>query len=486
MKEEDALKSITIHEAEAVNLEHRIGSIEEGKDADFVFLNGEPFEITTSVDEVIIDGKVEYVRNKIEKENYSQTSTPIASGQLNLPSDLEKSETFAIKTGTIFTMVDSPLQEGIILIKDGKIEKIGKNLSVPQDYPVIDAKNFVLMPGLVSARSHVGISANWRRQSSTDEASKPVVPELEVKHAIEPQAPNFSFSRELGITTAMITPGNRNVIGGQGTVLKNSGDVVDKMIVKDKAIMVIGLGKSAKRKNQMPSTRMGIAALLRETLTKATEYMEKVEMAKKEKNGKESKRDFSLEALIPVLKGEMPVMIHCERRDDILTALRIADEFKLKIIFDGATDAHKVVDEIKKRDIPVIVERVFRGIGSIEDKGFNPRSPSILAKAGVQIAFRPREGSWYTPGAGGAGGDLLEIAAFAVKHGMSEEAALRAITIDAAKIIGMDERIGSLEPGKDADILILRGHPFKIRSVPEAVFIDGKLVYQRKEGERIR
>lgn len=485
MGDEEALKSITLHAAEAVNLDKRIGSIEKGKDADLVFLNGELFEITTSVDKVVIDGKIEFQREENERENILQ-SIPSARGKLNLPSDIESFNKFALKGGTIFTMAGPPLKESIILVKNGKIEKIGKDLSAPKDYPLIDAGEFVLLPGLVSARSYVGISSNWRRQSSIDEASKPVVPELEVKHAIEPQAPLFTFCRELGITTAMITPGNRNVIGGQGAALKTSGDIVDKMIVKDKAIMVLGLGASAKRENQMPTTRMGIAALLRETLTKADEYRKKVESAEKDKKKEKPKRDLSLESLIPVLKGEVPVLIHCERRDDILTALRIADEFKLRVILDGATDAYKVVDEIKRRNIPVILEDLFRGAGNIEDKGFNPENPSILSKAGIRVAFRAREGSWYTPGAGWTGGDLLEIAAFAVKQGMSEDAALRAVTIDAAGIIGMDKRIGSLEAGKDADILILRGHPFKIRSVAEAVFVDGQIVYRREEGDRIR
>jgi imidazolonepropionase-like amidohydrolase len=303
---------------------------------------------------------------------------------------------------------------------------------------------------------------------------------MEVKHAIEPQAPFFAFARDIGITTALITPGNRNVIGGRGAVVKTYGDVVDKMITKDRAVMVFGLGVSAKRSGQMPSTRMGIAALLRETLVNAQEYRDKVEKFEKDKKGTPPPRDLSQEALIPVLNGEMPVFLHAEREDDILTALRIADEYKLKLILDGATDAYKVVDEIKKRDIPVVIEDLFRGAGNIEDKGFNAQSPAILSKAGIRVAFRAEEGAWYAPGLGWTNGDLLEIAAFAVKNGMAEEAALRAVTIDAARIIGMADRIGSLESGKDADILILRGHPFRTGSIAEAVFADGKLVSTKK------
>ena len=182
----------------------------------------------------------------------------------------------------------------------------------------------------------------------------------------------------------------------------------------------------------------------------------------------------------------MPVIIHCEREDDILTALRLADEFQLKIILDWATEAYKLVDEIKKRNIPVILENILRGVGNIEDAGFSNSNPAILAKAGITLAFRSKEGLWQWPAAGMTGGDLLEIAAFARRYGMPEEAALRAVTIDAAKIAGIDARVGSLEPGKDADILILRGHPLQTESIPEAVFIDGKLVYQRKVDEHLR
>ena len=485
MNEEDALKAITIYEAEAVGLEKGIGSLEVGKDADLVLLNGEPFEFLTSVEKVIIDGKVEY-QQATPVQSEPPATIPQARGELAVPPEFIKSNTFALKGGTIFSLAGSPLKNGVILVKDGKIEKIGAEVSVPGGYPVIDAEEFVIMPGLVSPRSYVGISSNWRRQSSIDETSKPVVPEMEVKHALEPQAPLFYFARQLGITTALITPGNRNVIGGQGAVVKTVGNVLDQMLAKDKAVMVFGFGVSAKRDNQMPSTRMGLAALMRETLVKAQEYRDKAEKYEADKKGTAPQRDLSLEALIPVLKGEMPVLIHAERKDDILTALRIADEFKLKAILDGATDAYKVVNEIKKRDTPVIIEDLFRGTGNIEDRGFNPQCPAILAKAGIRVAFRAAEGSWFTPGLGEAGGDLLEIAAFAVKNGMTEDAALRAITIDAAKIIGLDAKVGSLEPGKDADILVLRGAPFRTGSIPEAVFIGGKLVFQRGEGGHSR
>lgn len=484
MEEDEALKAITLHGAEAVGLEDRIGSISPGKDADLVFLDGEPFDMMTSVTKVLIDGRVEFKKEDAPIPRIAVPVTP-AETRLALPEGLGQTSGLAIRAGTIFPISGAPFSDGIILIEDGKIKKIGKDIDIPAGVPVLDAHQFTVMPGLVSARSYVGVTSNWRRQSSIDEPSKPVVPELEVKHAVEPQAPLFTFARELGITTVMVTAGDRNVIGGQGVVLKTEGDVVDKMIVKDRAVMVFGLGARAKREKEMPSTRMGIAALLRETLVKAQEYRKAAEKYESDKKGKEPQRDLSLEALLPVLRGEMPVLIHCERRDDILTAFRVADEFELKIILDGATDAYKEVEELKKRGTAVVLEDIFRGAGNIEDRGFNPQNAAILAKAGVPIAFRPAEGSWHVPGAGEAGGDLLEIAAFAFKNGVPEEEALRAVTINAARIAGLDNRIGTLEPGKDANLVILRGHPFQTRSVPEAVFIDGRLVFKRQEGAHV-
>jgi imidazolonepropionase-like amidohydrolase len=484
MKEEDALKAITIRAAEGAGLEDRIGSIRQGKDADLVFLNGEPFEWLTSVTAVMIDGKMEYT-NSAEQQAFSVSGPHQSNGLISMPHNLSSTSHFAIRGGTVFTMAGSPIKEGIILVKNGKIERIGKNIAIPEGCPVVDAREKVIMPGLISARSQIGIASNWDFNFSSDELSSPVTPELEVKHALEPQDPLFSAAQKLGVTALMITPGDRNVIGGQGIVIKTRGSVVDKMIVKDNAVMLFGLGSAAKRENRMPSTRMGMAAMIRKNLFQAKSYSEKMEASPTGAKVRSHSRNFSLEALVPVIKGEMPAMFHCERKDDILTALRIADEFNLKTILTGGAEAHMVADEIKKRKIPVVLETVFRGGGNIEDRNFNLRNVAILSRAGVKVNFTLGDYLiWYIP-MGLMGADPLEIAAFSYKYGMDEEAALRSITIDAARMIGCEDRIGSLEPGKDADILILKGHPFKIFSVPLTVFIDGQLVYQRQLNENL-
>jgi imidazolonepropionase-like amidohydrolase len=483
MKEDDALKALTIRGAEAIGLDNRIGSIEEGKDADLVFLNGEPFEMTTSVEKVLIDGKVEYQKPNADAGVF-RTSIKDTEKQLVLPENFGNPQRFAIRGGTVFSMAGSPLKDGIVLIKDGKIEKIGSNISIPQSYKIIDAENFVIMPGLVNPRSYMSIALNWRRVMSTDEISKPVVPEMEVKHAIDPQSPDFTYARQLGVTTAMVTPGNRNVIGGQGVIIKTAGSVVDRMILKDQPIMVFGMSGLAKRTNSMPTTRMGIAYLLREALTKAREYMDRKRQNKDQKNQLHPPGNYSHEALIPVLERKKAVLIHCHRSDDIRAAIRLADEFNLKMILAGGTEAYKVVDEIRRREIPIILERTQRRRTYFDDGDFEPSNAALLAKAGIRIAFKPKEGGrWVAPEVAWGGGDMLELAALAVKHGLAEETALRAITIDAAKIIEMDHRVGSLEPEKDANILILKGHPLRVRSLPVAVFIDGRLAYLKEEGE---
>jgi imidazolonepropionase-like amidohydrolase len=251
------------------------------------------------------------------------------------------------------------------------------------------------------------------------------------------------------------------------------------MIVKDRAVMVFSLGKSAKRENQMPSTRMGIAALLRKHLTEAQEFLDE----NKVKKNKKQKKKYIEDALLPVIEGRVPVMIHCERKDDILTALRLAEEYHLHIIIEGGTAAWQVADHLKRRNIPVIINQQFRGNGNIEDHQFNSKNAVMLDQAGVKIAFSHEEGSWLVPGTSQPGGDLLEIAAFAYRQGLPEQAALRAITLSPAEMYGISDRVGSLEVGKDADIIILGGHPLRTAGTVKAVFIQGKLVYCQQQDQ---
>jgi imidazolonepropionase-like amidohydrolase len=483
MNEDDALRAITLAGAEAEGLAERIGSIEEGKDADLAFLDGEPFDWQTSVEKVMIDGRIEFQPER-DRRLLPLTDLPASPRLLSASPTTFPTERLAIRCGAIITMAGPVIRDGVLLVEAGKIKDLGEKVSVPEGWPVLEAHDYVVMPGLISPRSQVGISTNWRYDTSEDEVAAPVVPELEVKHAVEPQDPLFEAARRLGITALQITPGNLNAIGGRGVVLKTAGNAVDRMIIKDSSVMLFGLGRQAKRKDRMPSTRMGTAALIRQTLIKAKEYL-----AQKERAGQDGASspdtDLSLEGLIPVIRGDSPAMFHCERKDDILTALRIADEFSLKAVITGGSEAHAVVDELKKQNVPVVLETLFRGGLNIEDAGFTEDNPAILSRAGVPVGFTLGDYlAWFIP-LGLMGADPLEAAAFAHRQGMSEEAALRSVTIDAAKIVGCERRIGSLEPGKDADLIILPGHPFRTKSVPVAVFIDGRLVYKRQRGENL-
>jgi imidazolonepropionase-like amidohydrolase len=187
-----------------------------------------------------------------------------------------------------------------------------------------------------------------------------------------------------------------------------------------------------------------------------------------------------------VLRREAPLMIHCERKSDILAALRLGDEFEIDVILAGCADAWKVIPELSRRDVPVILDQVYRRQENTEDRDFDPRTPALLAEAGVRVAFQPEDGGlWLHPALAWGGGDLLELAALAVQSGMDPDAALRAVTIEPARMIGMGDRLGSLEPGKDADLVILSGHPLLVRSLPDAVFIDGRLVYRKTRGEHL-
>jgi imidazolonepropionase-like amidohydrolase len=446
-----------------------------------VLLDGEPFEMTTSVQAVVVDGRIEFLGE--QRKGFS-TEIPDHPLPLVLPPDFGTPDSFAVRAGAFFTMAGPPLTDAVMLVSRGKISGIGHNLAVPKGWPVIEARDYVVMPGLINPRSHLGLEVNARMMRSVDDVSQPDAAEMEVKHAVDPQSPDFHYARQLGLTTAMVTPGNLNVIGGRGAVLKTAGEVVDRMIIKDRSVLVFGLGDPAKRQDAAPQTRMGIVSLLREKLQKALEYK-----GRKERSGnpEETAPDASWEALWPVLEGRTPVMVHCDRMDDIQAALRLADEFELRLILTGGTEAYKVADEIRSRNIPVVLERVFRRTTRTDDGDYNPRSPTLLSKKGVRVAFKAEDGGiWTRPAVAWGGGDLLEIAALSVRHGMDPEAALKAITSDAAAIIGLDDRLGSLEKGKDADFLILGGNPLRVRALPQAVFIDGKLVYAKEKGEHGR
>jgi imidazolonepropionase-like amidohydrolase len=382
--------------------------------------------------------------------------------------------------GKIVTVTKGTIEEGKILIKDGKIVSIGKNVEIPEDAVKIDARGKVILPGIIEADTTLGLGG--RRGGDANETTKPNTAELSVIDAIDPFDKNIERARMGGITTALINPGRINVIGGQGAVVKLSGKTVSEMSILAPAGVKLSLGEGPKfyygRKGRLPSTRMGAAYIVRKALLDAKDYLkewEDYQQEKKEgkKEAKEPKRDLALESLAKLLKGELTAYIECYRADDIITALRLIDEFKLKkVVLTGVTDGYLIADEIAKRNLPVIIMPAGVSPHRMETERINIKNAAVLNKAGVKVIFHAS----YSMGIG-AVRELPLLAAFAVKGGLPREEALKGITIYPAEVLGVSNRVGSLEPGKDADIVIFSGDPFFYQTRVEKVLISGKVVY---------
>lgn len=379
-----------------------------------------------------------------------------------------------IRNGKILTMNDRIYEMGDILIKGKKILDIGENLEVPKDAEVIDAKGMWVMPGIVDAHCHIGM---WEdgigfEGSDGNEATDPVTPELRAIDGINPEDHCFREARENGITTVVTGPGSANVIGGQFTALKTYGRRVDDMVIKEPLALKVAFGENPKwvydGQKKAPSTRMATAAILRENLIKAQNYKRKLEQGEKDPD-KMPDRDLKMEILVKVLNREIPLKAHAHRADDILTALRIAREFNVDITLDHCTEGHRISDFLLEGEAKVIVGPLFSERSKVELKNMTFKAPGILSKAGVKVAMmtdHPVIPIQYLP----------VCAAIAVKEGMEEMEALKSITINAAEITGIADRVGSLEPGKDADIVIFDGHPLEFRTRAIWVFIDGYAV----------
>lgn len=382
-----------------------------------------------------------------------------------------------IKNGHIYTMAGQVLENGSILIKDGKIVEVGNDLLAPENAEVIDAKGKMVTPGFVDAHCHLGLFEEGIGFEGSDgnEMVDPVTPQLRAIDAINPMDISFKEAYEGGVTTAVTGPGSANVIGGTFLALKTYGHRVDDMIIKDPVAMKIAFGENPKRvynsQKKSPMTRMATASILRETLFKAKTYMDKKENAEDET--KKPDYDMKMEAMIPVLKREIPVKAHAHRADDIFTALRIAKEFNIDITLDHCTEGHLIADELAKEGKSAIVGPSFGSRSKFELQNKTFETPRVLVEAGVKIAITtdsPVIPLQY----------LSLCAGLAHKAGLDEMEALKAITINAAEIIGLDKRVGSIEVGKDADIVIFEGNPIKdVDYQTYMTIIDGKVVFQK-------
>ena len=385
-----------------------------------------------------------------------------------------------IKNGTLLDVEKSKFEKMDISIEDGKITGIKKSIKPKKDDEIIDATDKIVAPGFIDAHCHLGLMGDsvGFENDDVNEKSDPITPQLRAIDGIDPMDRVFTEAYQGGITSVATGPGSANVIGGQFAAIKTFGKRIDKMIIKAPIAMKCAFGENPKRfygtKGKMPTTRMGTAGMLRETLQKAKEYMLKSEAAGDDIT-KKPQYDARLEALIPVLKKEIPLKAHAHKANDIFTAIRIAKEFDVKMTLDHSTDARCIVDELAEENYPMIVGPSLGHRTKVELINKSFKTAAVLNKAGIKISITTD--SPVIPLQ-----HLPICAALAVKDGLDKWEALKAISINPAEILGLEDRVGSIKVGKDADIVIWSADPFQIDAKVEYTIIDGKVVFSG-EGE---
>lgn len=380
-----------------------------------------------------------------------------------------------IKNVRVVTGCGDVIENGEIVF-DKKIVYVGSDYSGSVD-EVIDGRGLTAVPGLIDAHCHVGLFGDSLGFEGADanEDSDPIMPQLRAIDGINPQDRAFKEARKAGITTVVTGPGSANVIGGQFAAVKTAGICVDDMILKAPCAMKIALGENPKtvynEKNQTPMTRMGTIALLRETLYKAVRYKEELE--KYELDTEENDRpeyDIKLEALIPVIRGELPVKVHAHRADDICSAIRIAKEFDMRITIEHCSDGDIIADILEREKIPVMLGPTLTDRSKPELKNLSFGTYKNLSERGISIAIITDHPEITIE-------NLPLCAALAVSHGMDEKKALSAITSAAAENCGIENRVGKLRTGMDADIAVFTDIPVRFGSECVMTFIDGERVY---------
>ena len=398
-------------------------------------------------------------------------------------------DVLVVRGAKIYPISGPPIEGGVLIVRGKKIEAVGAegSVSIPPNAKVVDATGKVVMPGIVDSHSHIGIIGNPPLGSNVDanESSGPVQPQLRAMDAINPADPGIRVAASGGITTANIMPGSGNVIGGETAYVKLRGQTIEEMLIPGSiGGMKMANGENPKgygRRNQAPVTRMEEAALARREYTKAQEYKHKWDEYNKQvaagsKDAKQPDRDLGMEALVQVLDGKRIVQHHTHRADDIMTVLRISDEFHYRVVLQHGTEAYLVADEVAKRHVPVSLTVVDSPGGKMETMNLEMQAAGILEKAGVKVAVNTDDNIINSR-------FILRSAGLAVAGGMSAEGALRALTINPAEMLDLGDRVGTLEKGKDADFIILSGPPLSAYTKVLETWIEGEKVFDRSNPE---
>lgn len=399
-------------------------------------------------------------------------------------------DAIVIQGAKLLTVTHGVIENGSVAIENGKITAVGPRVQVPSGAKVIDAQGKVVMPGLFDAGNRLGLVEIPAERITVDstEYTDPIHPELRVLDALNPPSEMIRVARAAGIANAVSTPSAGNLIAGQSAVIHLEGETAGQMVVKSPAALEINLGEASKQtygsKNKPPQTRMGQMAMLRQEFLKAQHYRAEHEAyAKRQAEKKNTEdtsaasgqrtfgppgRDLKMEALLAVLDGKLPVVARANRVSDLEMALRLAEEFHLRLILSGAAAAWRIADELAARKIPVIVGPILEMPGRMETLDARLDNAALLHKAGVPIAIQ-------------TGGDTsvrelpFEVE-YAISYGLPEDAALAAVTINPARLFGVDDRLGSLDAGKQANLVVLDGEPFRVKTHVVMELINGKVM----------
>ena len=501
-----ALKAVTLHPAQALRLDDRVGSLDAGKDADFVILSGPPFSIYTRVLETWIEGRKVFDLSHPRQRLYQEGGFQVASSELipaptpivrprksvqapraddRAKAATSRSDSVLVLAGRLHLVSGPPIENAAVLLRKGVIEKVGRmgRVKAPRGTPVITAA--VVTPGLIDTHTIVPLSGEYNipADQDQDETSDPNQADVRVLDGFNPAEPLLRFLLEQGVTVIHASPGRANVIGGLTGVFRTHGVDAEAMTIRFPQAMAFNLGVSPKQtySGQRPTTRMGTAAVIRQALSRARAYRAK-QKAARDDDAVAPDRDLKLESLGLLLDRKIPGVFCGHRADDLLTALRIANEFRLKPVLSMATEGYLIRDRLAKAGVPVIVHPTMQRVGGLEtinsflgnaaalSAAFGPKGPPVAIASGVE-GYVPKSRV------------IRYEAAIAMTYGLGFDKALRAITLDAARLLGIEKTHGSVERGKSADLVLYDGDPFEHATHVTAVIVGGRLAFRR--GERL-